>query len=245
MRFAEELQPAHGNIDDLQVVHADDSLLALDKPAGLLSVPGRGPDKQDCLSTRVQRRWPQACVVHRLDMATSGLIVMALGAVMQRRLSSSFEQRQVDKRYLAWVRDPEARLWRDAPGWARIDLPIGADWPNRPRQKIDPERGRAALTRWRALEHRPDLGLTRLELQAVTGRSHQLRLHLASIGHPIVGDRLYGEALAPAGRQIDPGAPPGVVAGDPPPRLMLHAWRMTLPHPAHDQPLELNCDPPF
>ena len=211
-----------------RLVHADPHLLALDKPAGLLSVPGRGPDKQDCLAARVQALYPDALVVHRLDMATSGLVLMARGIGMQRRLTAQFEQRQVRKCYVAVV---AGRLGTpadaDGEGWATIDLPLAADWPRRPLQKVDWPQGRPSTTRWRVVA-RED-GATRLELEPLTGRSHQLRVHLLALGHPILGDMLY--------------APPDVQAAAP--RLLLHAAALELAHPATGQPLVFLSPAPF
>src|SRR5512140_3899052 len=182
-RFMAKLSDGPMCGDEPVVVHADAHLIVVVKPAGLLSVPGRGDDKQDCASARVQRRYPGAKVVHRLDMATSGLLLMARGAEMQRRVSCAFAQREVGKRYLAVV---AGRL--DAPpdavdGWSLINLPLAADWPNRPRRVVDRERGKPSQTRWRVLAYEPALAATRLELEPVTGRSHQLRVHLQAIGH--------------------------------------------------------------
>jgi tRNA pseudouridine32 synthase/23S rRNA pseudouridine746 synthase len=210
------------------VLHADAGLLVLDKPAGLLSVPGRGADKADCLSARVQAQYPDALVVHRLDMGTSGLIVMARGAAMQRSLSAAFAQRQVVKRYQAVVAGRIATSV--APDdWDSIDLPIAADWPNRPLRIIDHERGQASSTRWRVLGHDLQAGTTRLELEPVTGRSHQLRVHLQALGHPILGDPLY--------------APPDVAAAAP--RLLLHACELRLDHPATGTAWVFRSAPPF
>jgi len=205
----------------VHLIHEDAHLLVLDKPAGLLCVPGRGPDKQDCLSARVQRRWPDALVVHRLDMATSGLVLMARGIEMQRALSRAFETRQVDKRYEAVVDG----LLPAGGDWQRIDAPIAPDWPRRPLQKIAPE-GRPSLTRWRMLHRLPERGASHLLLEPLTGRSHQLRLHLASIGHPILGDALYGRE-------------------DSAPRLMLHATRLALRHPATQAAMGFESAAPF
>jgi tRNA pseudouridine32 synthase/23S rRNA pseudouridine746 synthase len=203
---------------ELQVIYADDTLIVLDKPAGLLAVPGRGPDKQDCLSSRAQACWPDALVVHRLDMSTSGLVVMARGTTAQRALSQAFAERQVHKRYTAVV---AGVLHNTEPsnGWNSIDLPLTVDWPNRPRSIVNAELGKPSLTRWRLspsqnLAPHGAMG-TRLELEPVTGRTHQLRVHLQAIGHPILGDALYAsaeqQALAP--------------------RLLLHANTLALTHP--------------
>ncbi len=208
------------------VVREDDFLLALDKPSGLLCVPGRGPDKQDCLAARAQARWPDAQVVHRLDMATSGLWLMGRGPAMQRALSMAFEARRVHKSYVAVVAGRLAPPGT-ADGWGLIDLPLAADWPRRPMQKVDRVHGRASRTRWRVLGHDGDS--TRVELEPLTGRTHQLRVHLMALGHPILGDALY--------------APPGVQGRAP--RLLLHASALRLAHPATGEPLALDCPPPF
>ena len=206
------------------VVHADAHCVVVDKPPGLPAVPGRTAALQDCTSRRVQVLYPDALVVHRLDMATSGLMVMARGAEAQRSLSSAFAGRHVDKTYVAVVAGAVA-------GEAgEIDLPLGADWPNRPRQQVDRAHGRPALTRWRVLARHA--GTTRLLLQPVTGRTHQLRVHLAAIGHPIVGDGLYGPA----------GAPPHGSTRD---RLLLHAQALTFPHPHSGEPAQFHCHPAF
>ena len=212
----------------LRLMHADEHLLVLDKPDGLLSVPGRGAAKADCLSARVQAQYHDALIVHRLDMATSGLIVMARGADMQRRLNRAFAAREVDKRYVAVVvglpQPPAA-----AGGWGVIDLPIAADWPNRPLRIIERERGQASVTRWRVLARDEAAATARLELEPVTGRSHQLRVHLKAIGHPILGDALY--------------APPAIAAAAP--RLLLHASQLRLAHPASGAAMEFFSPTPF
>lgn len=205
----------------LTVVHSDDALVAVDKPAGMLSVPGRGADKQDCASARIAGQWPDALIVHRLDMATSGLLVFARGAPAQRRLSMAFASREVHKRYEAVVHG----LVREDDG--EIDLPLIADWPNRPMQKVDAQ-GKPSLTRYRVLLRDEALQRTRLALEPVTGRSHQLRVHLQAIGHPIVGDELYDPARAAAS-----------------PRLLLHACELRLPHPVSGELLTLRSPVPF
>ena len=218
----------------LQPLYVDHSLLVFDKPAGLLSVPGRGPDKQDCLASRVQATWPDALVVHRLDMATSGLMLMARSLTAQRALSLAFEQRRVEKRYTAVV---SGHLQPNGSGWQVIDLPIAVDWPRRPLRVVDAATGQPSLTRWQTLpsdhwqtlrsDRWPDA--TRLTLAPVTGRSHQLRVHLLAIGHPILGDALY--------------APADVVARAP--RLLLHASELTLAHPLSGAELNFASPAPF
>jgi len=273
----------------------DSHLLIVNKPAGLLSVPGRGEDKQDCLSVRIQQRFPNALVVHRLDMATSGLMVFARGEAMQRELSRMFREREVSKRYVALVEGDLgegndkaqnkvkssltpalSRGERECPsavgdGWWEIDLPLIVDWPNRPRSKVDHDSGKPSLTRYRLLNvesavraepfgvaqdrsveacalltdssfdtasptsldtprkrgtrDERNLVVSRVELEPITGRTHQLRLHLASIGHPIIGDALY------EGRKAE--------------RLMLHATHLTFVHPVTAQALNFQSDAPF
>ena len=205
------------------ILHADASLIVADKPAGLLAVPGRGPTKADCLSVRVQAHYPDARVVHRLDEATSGLMLFARGAMAQRALSMAFAARVVDKTYVADV----SGLPLVPPGeWQLIDLPVILDWPNRPHSKVDHAIGKPSRTRWRVIAHDALRNTTRLELVPLTGRSHQLRVHLAAIGHPIVGDTLYGSA-APATR------------------MHLHATALALPHPADGTTLAFASPPPF
>lgn len=215
----------------LHTVYADEFVLVFDKPAGLLSVPGRGPDKQDSLASRAQAAYPDARVVHRLDMATSGLLLMARGSDAQRALSLAFEQRRVDKRYTAVVAGQPVP---SHPDWQVIDLPIAVDWPNRPRRTVDAGHGQASLTRWQRL---PQHGqhehgwhdATRLMLAPITGRTHQLRVHLQAIGHPILGDALYAPAAVQARA----------------PRLLLHASELTLTHPATGAPLNFVSPAPF
>lgn len=210
--------------DGLALLYADEWLVAVDKPAGVLSVPGRGADKADCAARRVQAVFPDALIVHRLDMGTSGVLVFGRGAVAQRALSISFAERAVAKRYLAIVAGSPTE------DDGRIDLPLICDWPNRPRQMVDAQRGKPSTTLWRMLaRHDGPPRTARLALTPVTGRSHQLRVHLQAIGHPIVGDELY--------------APPEVQALAP--RLLLHAESLTLPHPADGRALTLASPCPF
>ncbi|WP_227820363.1 RluA family pseudouridine synthase [Ramlibacter tataouinensis] len=218
-----ELSATHPPGSVLAVLHACEQLLVLDKPSGLLCVPGRGVDKQDCLSLRAQQVYPDALVVHRLDMATSGLCLMARGAGAQRRLSQAFAQREVGKRYIALV---AGRMAADS---GLIDLPLSVDWPNRPLRIVDRVRGKPSQTQWRLLSYDEQRDASRLELEPVTGRSHQLRVHLLALGHPILGDALY--------------APPSV--RDCAPRLMLHATQLALAHPATGEPLSFTSPCPF
>ena len=229
-----------GSSPDAWLLYADDSLLVLNKPAGLLSVPGRGEDKQDCLSVRVQSRFSDALIVHRLDMATSGLMLMARGPAVQRQLNEAFASRAVHKRYIAVVDGHLPTPLNTLDDWGDIDLPIAVDWPRRPLRVIDPVLGKPSQTRWRVLAHStahssaPDdsphfMPTTRLELEPVTGRSHQLRVHLQAIGHAILGDALYGCASVQA--QSD--------------RLLLHAHTLMLAHPLDGRELALTCPAPF
>lgn len=179
--------------DPLVILHRDAHVLLVDKPSGLLSVPGKTDDLADCLEVRVKAEFRHALLVHRLDMDTSGIMVFALSRAAQRDLNMQFETRKVDKTYIA-------RIWgRPEQNEGVIDLPMRADWPNRPLQMITPE-GKPAVTHWQVIgEEGP---LTRIRLKPETGRSHQLRLHMKALGHPIAGDRFYaeGEALAAARR---------------------------------------------
>jgi tRNA pseudouridine32 synthase/23S rRNA pseudouridine746 synthase len=203
----------------MRILHSDDALIAVEKPAGMLAVPGRGADKQDCLSTRVQASFEDARIVHRLDMATSGLMLLARGSEAQRKLGNALARREIAKRYVAVV---EGLV---KPDTGQIDLALSGDWPNRPRQRVDPLTGKAALTRFRVLSRDAGADTTRLELEPVSGRTHQLRVHLTAIGHRIVGDLLYG--------------------GRAHPRLLLHACAIGLMHPTAGHPLSLESEVPF
>ncbi|MBT8484330.1 MAG: RluA family pseudouridine synthase [Phycisphaerae bacterium] len=205
------------------VLFRDERILVLDKPSGLLSVPGIGPEKADCLVTRVQSFAEGARIVHRLDRDTSGVIVMAFDAEAHRSLSVQFQERQVDKAYLAIA------AGQIEPDEGVIDLPIAKDLANPPRQRVDREHGRPSLTRYRVLTRDRERNQTRLELTPRTGRSHQLRVHLLALGHPVVGDDLY--------------APPAV--RDAADRLLLHAWRLRVAHPSTAAPMEFEAACPF
>jgi tRNA pseudouridine32 synthase/23S rRNA pseudouridine746 synthase len=206
---------------DLNIVEMAATWVLVNKPAGLLAVPGRGEAGADNVATRLQRQVADALVVHRLDMATSGLMLFARGPAAQRALSKAFAARQVHKRYVAVVDGNVAGEQ------GRIDLPLAADWPNRPRQQVDAERGKPSLTWWRVLAR--EGACTRLQLEPVTGRSHQLRVHLASLGHAIVGDTLY--------------ASPAVAAASP--RLLLHASHLAFNDPGNGQPRAYDSGVPF
>lgn len=208
-------------LDRLVALFADDALIAVDKPAGLLSVPGRGADKADCAIARAQQTYPDALTVHRLDMATSGLLLFARGKVMQRALSALFERGEIGKRYIADV-------WgAPTPPAGEIDLPLITDWPNRPLQKVDPASGKPSRTRYETLS--VSGRSARLALTPLTGRSHQLRVHLAEIGHPILGDEFYAHSEA----------------RDAAPRLCLHAAALRFPHPLTGEDLRLESPCPF
>ncbi len=191
----------------LDLLHEDAALLVFDKPSGLLSVPAKPPGPADCLEARARAAWPEALLVHRLDRDTSGVMVFARSPLAQRHLNWQFERRQVRKGYVA-------RVWGAVAGEAgRIDLPLIADWPNRPRQMVCHLRGKPSITDWRVAAR--EAGATRLALAPLTGRSHQLRVHLAALGHPILGDGFYAH-------------PEALAAAD---RLQLHAERIGFRHP--------------
>ncbi|WP_438864737.1 bifunctional tRNA pseudouridine(32) synthase/23S rRNA pseudouridine(746) synthase RluA [Neptunicella sp.] len=205
----------------LNIVYQDEDILILDKPSGLLSVPGKAAEHQDCLQYRVQRVFPTATIVHRLDMATSGIMVMAMNKAAHRHLSRQFETRQTSKVYYARV------FGQPAQDSGMVDLPLICDWPNRPKQMVDHERGKPSQTLWKVVSVTAHSSL--LELTPITGRSHQLRVHMLSLGHPILGDRLYAhpEALSMAER------------------LQLHAQQLTIHHPVSEKTM-IFCTPcPF
>ena len=207
--------------EPVRVIHADHEVLLVDKPAGLLSVPGKGDHLADCMIARVQSLYPEALLVHRLDLDTSGVMVFALTRHAQRVLGLQFEERQTKKVY-------RARLWgKLAPKEGTVDLPLIVDWPNRPRQHVNHETGKPARTDWRVLGHDGD-GTTRVRLYPLTGRSHQLRVHMQALGHPILGDPLYAEGAA---RDY--------------PRLMLHAESLRFRHPDSGKGMSFSAPCPF
>ena len=199
----------------LKIVHEDENLLVVDKPSGLLSVPGR--ELPDSLQTRLLLSYPESLLVHRLDMATSGLMVFARNKAAQRHLGLQFERRHTSKSYIACV---AGSVLGDS---GRIDMPLIADWPNRPRQMVSWEHGKPSVTDWEVME-RHDIS-TRLALHPITGRSHQLRVHCWALGHPILGDRIY------AVDEVFHAAP----------RLRLHAWKLGLRHPKDGAHIEFEA----
>ncbi|MEO1115334.1 MAG: pseudouridine synthase [Pseudomonadota bacterium] len=205
----------------LPVIHSDADLLVVDKPSGLLSVPGRSPDHGDCVESRSQVAYPASRIVHRLDMDTSGVMVLAMNPAAHRHLGLQFERRKTRKSYVA-------DLWGHLAGDAgEVDLPLICDWPNRPKQMVCFENGKAALTRWEVI-CRSDR-TTRVRLFPHTGRSHQLRVHMLALGHPILGDRFYaeGDALAASNR------------------LALHAESLELHHPTGGERIAFRSPCPF
>ncbi|WP_322895036.1 MULTISPECIES: pseudouridine synthase [unclassified Yoonia] len=204
----------------LDILHADHQVLLVDKPSGLLSVPGKGPDLTDCLIARVQAVFPDALLVHRLDRDTSGVMIFAMTPHAQRHLGLQFENRQTKKTYVA-------RVWGEmAEKTGTVDLPLIVDWPNRPLQMVDHENGRAAVTDWRVV--RKGSGETRVRLMPKTGRSHQLRVHMLALGHPILGDPFYATDQA---RDY--------------PRLMLHSETLQFRHPDGGQGVRITAKCPF
>ncbi len=206
--------------DPLVILHADHEVVLVDKPSGLLSVPGKGEHLADCLIARVQAIYPQALLVHRLDRDTSGVMVFALTPHAQRHLGLQFENRQTKKTYVA-------RVWGEmAARTGTVDLPLIVDWPNRPLQMVDPVNGRPAQTDWRVVRARD--GETRVRLMPRTGRSHQLRVHMLALGHPILGDPFYATGSARAF-----------------PRLMLHSEVLQFRHPDGGQGMKITAPCPF
>lgn len=212
-----------GARDGFRLLYVDAALIIVDKSSGLLSVPGRGEDKHDSLALRVQAEFADALSVHRLDMNTSGLLVIARGAEMHSRLSRFFRERRVDKEYVALIDGcPAAES-------GEICLPLAADREHRPRHRVDHERGKPSTTRYHVVAHDPVRDVSRVALRPLTGRSHQLRVHLQAIGHPIIGDALYADEAALA--KAD--------------RLCLHATRLAFTHPGHGGWVEFVCPAPF
>ncbi len=205
----------------IDILYRDNDLIALNKSSGILSVPGRLPEHQDCLQSRVQRILPTATIVHRLDMATSGVMIMALNKIAHVAISRQFEQRQTKKSYIARVSGHLANIE------GSVDLPLICDWPNRPRQKVDYEKGKKSLTHYKVLSK--DDNSTLVELNPITGRSHQLRVHMLALGHPIQGDKLYAK-----GQALNASV-----------RLQLHAQNLSLTHPVTGRVINFQATCPF
>jgi len=204
----------------LEILHEDAEIFVLNKPSGLLSVPGKGEDLADCLISRLQAVFPEALLVHRLDRDTSGLMLFARTPYAQRHLGLQFEKRMIKKTYVA-------RVWgQPEENEGEVDLPLIVDWPNRPLQKVCHETGKAALTGWKVAKRDGDT--CRLRLSPQTGRSHQLRVHCLAIGHPILGDPFYATGAA---REFD--------------RLMLHAQELRLKHPEGGHSIRFHSKAPF
>lgn len=194
---------------DIKLLYEDETLLVLNKPSGLLSVPGRGEGKFDSLQTRVQAQFPDALIVHRLDMATSGIMIMARGKDIQKHLNNAFAKRKVNKKYCAVVNGVVEN------DYGSVDLPLITDWPQRPKQKIDFLHGKPSLTEYAVIDRDYQNNATRLRLMPKTGRSHQLRVHMMALGHTILGDSLYADENI----RNKSG------------RLMLHAEEICFAHP--------------
>ncbi|OMH38764.1 RNA pseudouridine synthase [Motiliproteus sp. MSK22-1] len=205
----------------IEIIYADSQIVLINKPHDLLSVPGRGPNNQDSVLLRLQQQFPTIRIVHRLDCATSGVMVLALDADSHRALSIQFQERKTAKRYIARI---YGQPNNDS---GSVDLPLRCDWENRPKQMVDFEQGKSALTHWQVIEYSEDC--TRVALTPVTGRSHQLRVHMLAMGHPIAGDRFYasGEALTAADR------------------LHLHAESLELFHPLSGEKVCFTAPCPF
>ena len=206
----------------LDVIYSDQFLLVVSKPAGLLSVPGRGEEKADSLSTRVQAQYPDTLVAHRLDRDTSGLLIFPRGAAMHRQISMMFEKREMQKSYVAVV------MGKLAMDHGVVDLPLLVDWPNRPRHIVNTAQGKPSQTRYQLLSYDAVTGTSRVALEPITGRTHQLRVHMQALGHPILGDTLYG------------GNEDGLT-----PRLLLHAHTLNFSHPVTGESLKLISPLPF
>ncbi|MEW6994169.1 bifunctional tRNA pseudouridine(32) synthase/23S rRNA pseudouridine(746) synthase RluA [Colwelliaceae bacterium MEBiC 14330] len=210
----------------LEIIFQDDDIVVLNKASGILSVPGRLPEHQDCLQNRVQRILPNATIVHRLDMATSGLIIMALNKAAHIAISRQFEQRKTQKTYLARV----FGILEATTG--SVDLPLICDWPNRPKQKVDHENGKQSLTHYKVVSQNDKAdhqASSLVELTPITGRSHQLRVHMLALGHPILGDKLYAHERALSMSK----------------RLQLHALTLSLFHPTTKEAITFSAPCPF
>ncbi|WP_094752341.1 RluA family pseudouridine synthase [Psychromonas sp. CD1] len=206
----------------LDILYHDEDIVVLNKPAGLLSVPGREIKHRDSLALRILRVWPNACVVHRLDLATSGLIILAMRKSAQSHIGRQFQKKMIAKTYIARV---EGIIKEDT---GLVDLPIRCDWENRPRQIVDFEQGKSSQTQWKVLSREQQTTL--VELTPLTGRTHQLRVHMQQIGHPIIGDDFYASVF---GKQLSMQ------------RLALHAAKISLIHPSTEERVSFYCPANF
>jgi tRNA pseudouridine32 synthase/23S rRNA pseudouridine746 synthase len=208
--------------NDIDVLYQDEHLLIVNKAANLLTVPGRGIDKQDCLINRLIKPFPDARIVHRLDMATSGIVVTALSHTAQAAMGDLFAQRQIQKIYIALVAGKLKKT-------GTVDLPLLCDWDNRPKQKVDLDHGKQAKTHFTVLDYQIKEDSSRVELRPITGRSHQLRVHMLALGHPIIGDYFY------APEEIKNKSE----------RLLLHAHQLRFNHPITHEPIHISSAVPF
>lgn len=208
--------------DGLEIIFQDKFLLAISKPPGLLSVPGRGEDKADSLITRVQKVYPDARVAHRLDRDTSGLLLFPRGAKIHRQISLMFEKREMDKSYVAVVM---GKLEQEQ---GEVNMPLMVDWPNRPLHIVNTDNGKPATTRYKVLSFDELAHTSRIALEPLTGRTHQLRVHMQYLGHPIVGDTLYGGNAESKST-----------------RLLLHAYTLDFTHPVTGESMRLKSPIPF
>ena len=207
----------------LDILFKDKDIMVVNKPTGLLSVPGRGPENEDSVLHRVKQQHPKAAAAHRLDMATTGVLVIPLNPNSHRELSRQFRERETEKHYLAWVwGEPEADS-------GQVDLPLCVDWPNRPRHQVDFVNGKPSLTRYQLLAYDAERDCSRLALTPETGRTHQLRVHMQALGHPILGDPLYASLAVQA--KAD--------------RLLLHAEFLAFTHPITRKPMRFQCPAGF
>ncbi|MDX8384107.1 MAG: pseudouridine synthase [Ghiorsea sp.] len=208
--------------EGLEILFQDEYFIACNKPSGLLAVPGRGEDRADSLSSRVQAEFSEALIVHRLDMPTSGIMLLARSKEAHRQMSMLFAERGVYKAYIAVVDGMVSE-------GGEVNQPLITDWENRPKQKIDHEHGKPSTTQYHVLSHDKIAQTSRIKLEPITGRSHQLRVHMQYLGHAIVGDEFYA---SPAAQQKAT-------------RLLLHAEQLTFIHPITSQPTQINCPAPF
>ena len=208
---------------EVKILYQDEHLLVVNKPEFLLSVPGRAPENKDCVITRLQQHFPEAVIVHRLDLDTSGLLIVPIKRAAMSHIARQFQERKIFKRY-------QALLWgKLKQSYGTIELPIKADWPNRPKQQIDFLEGKHALTHYRVLHVNHEKNQTRIELNPISGRSHQLRIHCRELGHPVLGCDMYAHPEALAASK----------------RLLLHASDISFRHPETSEIISVHSPVPF